>query len=1085
MFRTTVILLYGVWQLCCPVQPAYGKPAVETKQPAANGGSATKASVAAVDYLRDIRPILSNSCYACHGPDEASRMADLRLDRLDSTLDKAPSGRMPVVPGDPEKSEIIRRITSGDPDEVMPPVDSGKKLSADQVALVRRWIEQGASWKEHWAFVRPRRSILPKVSNPEWPRNAIDYFILARLDQQGWKPSPAAAKEILIRRVTFDLTGLPPTLAEVDAFLVDDTPDAYERVVDRLLRSPHYGEHMARFWLDAARYGDTHGLHLDNYREMWPYRDWVVKSFNENLPYDKFTIEQLAGDLLPEPTLEQHVATGFCRAHVTTNEGGSIEEEVYMRNVVDRVSTVGTVFLGLTLGCAGCHDHKFDPVTQKEFYQLFAFFNSLDGPALDGNVKDPAPVVSVASEEQATTLKKLRKKIEALREKRSARYSDEDAEYAKWLLERNQQPQTGEFDSELHMGAGLVVHCDFEDNRHRRVENHANPSAPGQLVGAAHSVDGRAGAGIEFAAGSYVDLGNVADFNDDQAFSFGAWVRAANGSNSAVLAKTDPSKLFRGYELSVQDGHVTAQFSRRKPGYLIKATTKDKLVRTDEWHHILVTYDGSKRASGVVIYVDGDSKPVDIWSDALKYKGGIRNSQPLLLGRRDPEHDFAGGRIDDVRVYQRRLTDAEVRAVFLEANFASLKGAQEDRWTENQHEAFRHFYLLQHDPAFDKHTADLDVLLNQLRHEESTVPSTLVFRERRTPRDAYVLIRGQYDQRGERVERATPVSLPPMNGELSRDRLGFAHWLLAADHPLTSRVAVNRIWQQVFGVGLVETSEDFGNQGGLPSHPELLDWLAVEFRESGWDVKALLKLIIMSRTYAQSSYTSPTLLHADSKNRMLARGPRFRLDAEMLRDQALQASGLLVPKLGGPSVKPPQPAGLWEAVGFSSSNTMEFVADTEPDKICRRSLYTFLKRTAPPPEMSTFDAPSREAPCTRRERTNTPLQALLLLNDPQYVEAARALAARIMLVDLPTASARAAFAYRTCTARTANQATIDELVQLYEDQLARYQQDEHAARQLVATKLKESDGELDVSRLAAWTVVANLILNLDEVITKN
>jgi mono/diheme cytochrome c family protein len=1084
MVRATVILLYGVGLLCHAMQPAYAQPAAEMQQSAGDSRSpATKQSVAAVDYLRDIRPLLSDSCYACHGPDEATRMADLRLDRLDGLIGSTASGNLAVVPGDPNKSEVVRRISSSDPDDVMPPSDSGKKLSPEQIGLIRRWIEQGARWDQHWAFERPRRHGIPEVGKVDWPRNAIDHFILARLEQQNWSPSPDADKEILIRRVTFDLTGLAPSLAEVDAFLADDSPGAYERVVDRLLQPPHYGEHMARFWLDAARYGDTHGLHLDNYREMWPYRDWVVKAFNENLPYDQFTVQQLAGDLLPGSSLDQQVATGFCRAHVTTNEGGSIEEEVYVRNVVDRVSTVGTVFLGLTLGCAACHDHKFDPITQKEFYQLFAFFNSLDGPALDGNVKDPAPVVSVASAEQAASLASLRKRIDEIAAKRDARKHDNDSEYSKWVLERERQAQSGHLDSELHMAAKLVVHCDFDEDGGERVVNRADPNQDGRLVGA-NRVEGNVGSGVEFIDKSFVDLGNVGDFNDDQAFSLGAWIRAVNSRNSILLAKTDPSQLFRGYEVWLQDGHVTAQLIRRKPGYVIKVTTKDKVVPLNEWHHILVTYDGSKRASGVVVYIDGKSQPLNIWSDALKFKSGIRNSQPLLLGRRNPDHGFVGGRIDDLRLYQKRLTEAEVRAVFLEAELASLSEKPE-HWTSEQRQALRHFYLIQHDPKFREYTSDLDALLNQLRREESTVPTTLVFREQMKPRDAFLLIRGEYDQRGERVERITPAPLPPMDDNLPRDRLGLARWLLSPDNPLTSRVAVNRFWQQVFGIGLVETSDDFGNQGALPSHPEVLDWLAVEFRESGWNIKALMKTIVMSRTYRQSSYTSPLLAREDPKNRLLARGPRFRLDAETLRDQALQLSGLLVPNVGGPGVKPPQPDGLWEAVGFSSSNTMEFVADTESDKIYRRSLYTFLKRTAPPPAMSTFDAPSREAPCTRRERTNTPLQALLLLNEPQYVQAARALAARILRADLATTSARAAFAYRLCTARDASQATIDELVQLYEDQLASYRHDKHAARQLVAAELTESEDELDASQLAAWTIVANLILNLDEVVTKN
>ena len=1067
MLRTRVIFLIGAAMCCGSVQPV-----------------AAEGPTVPIDYLRDIRPILSDACYACHGPDETSREADLRLDQLQAVIADTSATQAVIVAGDPQQSELVRRITSDDPDEVMPPAASGKALTSEQVTLLCRWIEQGATWKEHWSFVKPRRNELPHVREPAWPRNAIDRFVQARFEHRGWQPSPAADKETLIRRATFDLIGLPPTLDEVDAFLADDSPEAYERVVDRLLQSPHYGEHMARFWLDAARYGDTHGLHLDNYREMWPYRDWVVAAFNENLPYDQFTIEQLAGDLLPDATLDQRVATGFCRAHVTTNEGGSIEEEVYTRNVVDRVSTMGTVFLGLTLGCAACHDHKFDPVTQREFYQLFAFFNSLDGPALDGNVKDPAPVVSVPSPAQAELLEALQKQVSELRAQRDGRQATDDPGYSQWLRTRSQRAYRGEFDPELHLANGLVVHCDFDQQTGQSVVNHANADASGRFVGAVERIDGRAGRGLKFADWGRVDLGNVASFNDTDAFSFGAWVKTSNGRNSIVLAKTDASDLHRGYELSLLDGHVTTQISRRQPGYVIKVTTKEDVIPNDQWHHVFVTYDGSHRASGVVIYVDGLPQPTDIWSDALQFKRGIRNTLPLLIGARDQDRSFEGGSVDDVRVYDRRLTDAELRAVFLETQFDFLKSTPSESWTTAEHEALQHFYLLRQDEAFQQDTEQLEALVNQLRSEKLAVPISLVFRERKKPRDAFVLQRGQYDQPGAPVVRATPTSLPPMSDDLPRNRLGLAQWLVAEENPLVSRVAVNRFWQQFFGRGLVETSEDFGSQGAVPSHPELLDWLAVEFRESGWDVKALVRMIAMSATYQQSSYTTPTLVREDPDNRELARGPRFRLDAEMLRDQALSTSGLLVRRLGGPSVKPVQPTGLWKAVGFSSSNTVEFVPDTDPEKIYRRTVYTFYKRTSPPPQMTTFDAPSRESTCVRRERTNTPLQALLLLNDPQYVEAARALAARVMRADLVSLYDRASYMYRLCTARRASKATVNELVQLFRKQLAVYQQDQEAVEKLLAGQFKQASAD-DASRLAAWTIVANMVLNLDEVITKN
>lgn len=1086
MFHPRLVLLVIGVLLVCPIPATSGEqPTQGNENQKAEAASKAAQSGTSVDYITDIRPIFSHSCYACHGPDEESRQADLRLDRLESVLGETSSGAVPIVAGQPEKSELIRRISSKDQDEVMPPIDSGKKLTLDQIAMIRLWIEQGALWKEHWAFVPPRQQELPPVSDEDWPQNAIDYFILARLDRQGWKPSPEAEKETLVRRVTFDLTGLPATLAEVDAFLADKTPTAYQCVVDRLLQSPRFGEHMARFWLDGARYGDTHGLHFDNYREMWLYRDWVVKALNDNMPYDQFTIEQLAGDLLPNPSVDQLIATGFCRCNVTTNEGGSIEEEVYTRNVVDRVSTTGTVFLGMTLGCAVCHDHKFDPFSQKEFYQLFAFFNNLDGPSLDGNVKDTAPVVSVPNSEQAAAIQVLRETIADTRSKRDERLRASLPEFSDWLTERQQRWVEGSTDPQLEFTEGLVVHSDFEEGSGDHVINGADPNKSGLVKGSPSWVEGRAGQGLKFETHSYLDFGNAGDFQDDEPFSYGAWIKTSPELNGAIIAKVDVADLFKGYDLSVKDGIVSARITRRRPGYSIKISTKEKVLLPERWHHVLATYDGSKLARGVTIYVDGQRQPIDVLADSLKFKGGIRHTKPLLVGRRDTEAEFAGGQIDDVRLYRRRLSDADVQAIYLSDRLDSVLATPRENLSKEQIQMLRLLYLIRNDSEFIELTEELDELLNSLRFEESKVPTTLVFRERRKPRKAFVLVRGQYDQHGERVTRRTPDCLPPMTDGLSRDRLGLAKWIVSREHPLTSRVAVNRFWQHVFGIGLVETSEDFGSQGTPPSHPDLLDWLAVEFRENGWDIKALMRQIVMSATYRQNSYATPTLVREDPKNRLLARGPRFRLDAEMLRDQALAVSGLLVQRIGGPGVKPPQPMGLWRAVGFTTSNTANFVADTEPEKTHRRSLYTFYKRTSPPPEMTIFDAPSRESSCVRRERTNTPLQALLLLNDPQYFEAARALAERVMQEDHETTAARAAYIYRLCTARHASDEVTAELVQLFDDQLDTYQNDESTAKALIGQVGDMSDQSFDTNELAAWTIVANLILNLDEVVTKN
>ncbi len=604
------------------------------------------------------------------------------------------------------------------------------------------------------------------------------------------------------------------------------------------------------------------------------------------------------------------------------------------------------------------------------------------------------------------------------------------------------------------------------------------------MVGTASFVVGQEGKALAFSRDNYVDLGNVGDFQDDQPFSYGAWIKTSSDANGTILAKTDAEDLFRGYELSVGGGAVRTQMGRRDPGYLITVVTKGKIITPNQWRHVFVTYDGSKLASGLVISVVCERQQTDVYSDALKYKSGIRNSNPLLLGRRDVESAFEGGQIDDARVYSRRLTDAEVESIFLSDRVAKLRGTPKAKWSEDDLIALRRFYMLGHDSTFKAYCDELDRLASHIQREEGEAPTTLIFREQRQPRDAFVLIRGQYDQRGDKVERRTPAALPPMHDDQPRNRLGLAEWLISPEHPLTSRVAVNRLWQQFFGTGLVKTSEDFGNQGALPSHPELLDWLAVDLREGEWNVKRLVKQIVMSSAYRQSSRVTPERAAQDPENRLLSHGPRFRLDAESLRDQALSLSGMLVPDIGGPSVKPPQPEGLWEAVGFIGSNTAIFVPDTGYEKTHRRSLYTFLKRTAPAPEMSTFDAPSRESTCVRRERTNTPMQALLLLNDPQYVEAARALAVRIMREQSSTAD-RASYIYRLCTSRRASEQIAAELVELHDQQLAQFKQDDADAQKLAGSTEPEGGAKLDAGEVAAWTVVGNLMLNLDEVINTN
>ncbi len=759
-----------------------------------------------IDFNRDVRPILSENCFVCHGPDEGQRKAKLRLDTRPGALARLRSGGNAIVPGKADASELVRRILSDDDSERMPPAKTNKKLTAAQKELLKRWIDQGAPYAQHWAFVAPKRPELPPVKRDGWVRNPIDRFILARLEKEGLQPAPEAERTTLIRRLALDLTGLPPTLSEIDAFLKDARPDAYERVVERYLSSPHYGERLAVDWLDAARYADTHGYHIDAGRDMTRWREWVIDAFNRDLPFDRFTIEQLAGDLLPNATTEQKIASGFNRNHMINFEGGAIPEEYLNNYIVDRVNTTSTVWLGLTMTCAQCHDHKYDPITQREFYQLYAYFNNMPENGLDGSKGNAAP--------------------------------------------------------------------------------------------------------------------------------------------------------------------------------LLKAPTKTQL---DE-----------------IAKLDAQIRELEKMPDAAK-----------------------------------KL--AEVRKVK-----ASL---------------------------------------------EAKAASTMVMQELPKPRDTFMLIRGEYNKKGAKVSAGVPAFLPPLPKDAPNNRLGLARWLTDPAHPLMSRVIVNRYWQLFFGTGLVKTVEDFGAQGEAPSHPELLDWLAVEFSSgaSPWSVRDLVRMIVTSSTYRQSSMVTKEHLARDAENRLLARGPRFRLQAEFIRDQALALSGLLNREIGGASVSPYQPAGLWQELAArqdSKNWSAQFFVQSHGKDLYRRTMYTFWKRTSPPPQLVTFDAPDREVCTVRRSRTNTPLQALVLMNDPTYVEASRKFAERIMQKE-KTPAARLALAFRLATARQPTERETAILKRVLDKQLQTYQENPKAAEALLRVGESPRDEALSAAELAAYTIVASVILNLDEVVTKN
>lgn len=980
---------------------------------------------AAVDFNRDIKPIFSDHCYACHGPDANQRKADLRFDE-EAAAKADLGGYAAIVPGKPEESALMERILTSDEDDLMPPADFKKPLSTEQIELIRQWVAEGATWADHWSFEPIQRPAVPALENEGGARNAIDSFVRHRLQEEGLDPAPEGRRETLIRRVSLDLSGLPPTPDEVDDFLADTSPDAYERVVDRLLRSSRYGEHQARFWLDAARYGDTHGLHLDNYREMWPYRDWVVDAFNRNLSYRDFVIEQLAGDLLPNATRDQIVATGFNRCNVSTSEGGSIKEEVYVRNVIDRVVTTSTVFMGVTFECTRCHDHKFDPFTMKDFYSFFAYFNSIDGEPLDGNRKDHAPVLRLPNEQQSDALTRLDRGIEDGEQKVSADWAEVDALQREWELSLLAAQASQE---SIPDQTGLVLRDWYS----------VGPFSDARLylLSRKHGPEGKS-----------IDLESSFKTNTDETVT---WQKRGSWKDGEVHKDLT--------------GDMAANFI-----YRVIESPKEQDVKVS-----LGSDDGLKVYLNEKELLSQDvSRGVapDQETVSLPLKQG-RNELLLKIVNYGGETGYYFSVLDAVDQLPKELLEV----VALEP------GERSDEQRKQLREHYRN-----KEADYPELVTAIDRLKN-LREERAAVdrdiPLTLVWREREAPRQAFILKRGEYDQKAEEVTRRTPAVFPPLPEGAPNNRLGLALWLTDERHPLTARVAVNRFWQRLFGTGLVKTSEDFGSQGEPPSHPELLEWLASTFRESGWDVKALMKTMVMSATYRQSSKMSPDLVARDPANRLLARGPRFRLDGEVLRDQALLLSGLLVEIQGGSSVKPPQPDGLWFAVGYSGSDTVRFKPDTGSDKVHRRSLYTFIKRTSPPPQMSTFDGPSREACVMRRERTNTPMQALLLLNDPQYVEAARALAGRALMVSGLTDRERAAWMFRWATGRRAEPQEIDELVTGFEEERKVFASDPKSAEALIGVGEAKAAVEMSPGVLAAWTTVASLILNLDEVVTKN
>jgi len=1035
--------------------------------------AASVAAVQAIEYNRDVRPILVQSCFACHGPDSAARQADLRLDLRDAAVEAGA-----IEPGKPDESELIRRVFSTDADEVMPPPDHQHQLTAEQKELLRRWVAAGAEYQSHWSFIAPRRPPVPAVKSGAWVRNPIDAFVLAQLEQHGLEPAPEADRRTLARRLSLDLTGLPPEPDMVDAFVQDDSADAYERLVDRLLQSERWGEHRGRYWLDAARYADTHGIHFDNFREIWAYRDWVIDALNRNLPFDRFTIEQLAGDLLPDPTLEQRIATGFHRCNITTNEGGVIPEEYAVLYTRDRTETTSWVWMGLTMNCATCHDHKFDPVTQREFYELAAFFNNTTQSVMDGNIKDTPPVLMVPPPEDRARWDELGPAIAAAKQQQEQRRAAARADFDRVLAETPLADLAPAVPADE-----LTFHAPLNDGQSDRVavtiagqtQSLALPAALASDVGHVAPTAYKAAPDVT------IEVPEAGDFDKDQGFSFGAWVKLDKAdAGGALLARMDDQNMYRGWDLWFENGRPGTHLIHRWDEDGLKVVANEPL-KAGQWSHVLLTYDGSGKAGGVKVFVNGQPQAVRVMKDQLK--GTIRTDVPLKVAQRSTQSRMDGVLVQDLRLYGRALSPPEVAQIATGTRISYLAAKPADQRSQAETDEVFAWWLAAKDDPYREAAGKVAALEQEQAAIKGRSTVAHVQQERDTPPTAYVLFRGEYDQRREQVGPDTPDVLPPMPPELPRNRLGLAQWLLQPDHPLTARVTVNRFWQEVFGTGLVRTAEDFGITGELPSHPELLDWLAVEFRENGWDIKRFFKLLVTSATYRQSAAATPDKLERDSDNRWLSRGPRFRVDAEVVRDYALAASGLLSPKIGGPSVKPYQPDGVWEAVAMIGSNTRNYQRDTG-ENLYRRSMYTFWKRSAPPASMDVFNAPSREVCAVRRERTNTPLQALVTLNDPQFVEAARHLAQLALVHGGDSVDRRLDYLAKRLLCRPLVAAELPVVQASLAELSAHYAANAEDARQLLAVGESQPDPTLDVADLAAWTMLANQMMNLDEVLCK-
>jgi len=1126
-----------------------------------------------LDFNQDVQPILASRCFSCHGPDPEMRKAGLRLDLAEWAMKKREGHPDAIVAGHPEKSELVKRIQSKDPKYLMPQAEHGeaKPMRADEIAILKEWIKQGAVYRPHWAFEVPARPAVPhhSASNGEG-ENPIDNFIFARLQREGLQPSAEADKPALIRRVTLDLTGLLPTPEEVQAFVSNSSPNAYEKLVDRLLAKPTFGEQRARYWLDYARYADTYGLHFDNSRDIWPYRDYVIQSFNNNKPFDQFAMEQIAGDLMPMKTLDPLIGSGYVRLGVSSNEGGTISEELRVNIARERTEAFGATFMGITVGCAVCHDHKFDPTTQRDFYSLSAFFNNLDEKPFNDDRPVWAPVVRVPKADKAEAYNRVLVRRSELQQRLDTMRLDARNLVTQWLAAKTDPARAVSGDK-------LIIRLRLDEGTGEELKNSAPNANPATFKTTTMKPEWGETTWLwpdfRMQSSTRVPLGQAGDYEASHAFSAGGWFmfRAAPfhpGSFGTLISKMGSTQHDRGWELAADDNGILSvalvnqapkegkpekkpkkedekkdprkkpteakeafnyptpqdlskkDLAPNKPPEQLKAEKEEEkkakakekeeakkkkpapvekpgenipevairvaavkpLSLDNAWKHIFFTYDGSGNASGVKIYVDGVQVATHVVKDNLG-KATIRTDAPMQLGWRNPdEHPAKDARYQDVRLYARTLAIDEVRRLPFEDYVAEITTQPPAQWTADQRHVINEFYLNNVDPTWRRIKREIAALDAQLDQLSAGGDLTLVSWEKPTVPYAHVLTRGVYTARTERVGADTPHFLPPLPANELRNRLALAKWTVSPDNPLTARVTVNRMWYELFGCGLVETTEDFGIMGQRPSHPQLLDWLAVEFRDNGWNIKHMYKLMVMSATYRQSSKAGSQLAK-DPRNVLLSRGPRFRMDAEMVRDIGLQSSGLLVGKIGGPSVKPYQPPSIWEQVSYPTSDTVHY-AQEHGDALHRRSLYTYVKRMAPLPNMDAFDAPTRDVVCTRRQRTDTPLQALVTMNDVQWVEAARGVAERVIRETGPDPEQRINRMGMILLARVPPPQMAVVLEKSFDEMQKHYAANPKDAHSLVNLGEKRRDTSIREPELAAWTMIASEMLNLDETINK-